>query len=79
MVESSIIKIEILSYLMTKAEYYSNDHYFKAKNLTFIGRSSQAIGRVCGMLTEEGLIVKDNRTHTPSVWRTNLLNGGCVE
>jgi hypothetical protein len=76
MVESSILKIEILSYLATKVEHYSSDTCFKAKNLTFIGRSTQAIGRVCGMLTEDGLIVKDNRTHTPSVWRTNLMNGG---
>jgi hypothetical protein len=75
MTDSSIIKIELLSYLATKAEYCSNDTYFKVKNLQFIGRSSQTLGRICGILMKDGLIVKINRNHTPNVWRTNLMNG----
>jgi len=48
MTEILIIKTELLSYLATATEHCSSDIFFKAKNLTFIGRNSKAIGRVCG-------------------------------
>jgi len=73
MTDSSIIKTELLSYLMTKVEYCSSDTFFKVKKLEFIGESPQALGRICGDLVKDGLIVKVNRRHTPSVWRTNLI------
>jgi len=78
MTESVFIKTELLSYLATKVEYCSSECHFKAKNLQFTGRTPQAIGRICGILVADGLIVKINRRHTPSVWLTNLMeqNGG---
>jgi len=69
----SILTTELLSYLMTKVEYYSNETYFKVKNLQFMNRNPYALGRICGILNKEGIILKVNRRHTPSVWRTNLM------
>lgn len=75
MTESSIIKTEVLSYLQTKVEYCSSDTFFKVKNLLFMGESSRTLGRICGMLNKDGLIVKEDRNHTPYTWRTNLMDG----
>lgn len=76
MTESAIIKTEILSYLLTKAEYYSSDHYFKVKNLMFLEHSSRSLGHICADLMKDGLIMKVKRKHTPSIWMTNLMGNG---
>ncbi len=73
MKQTDVMRTEVLSYLLTKAEHCSSDYMFKVKSLGFMEYSPGSLGRICADLMKDGLVVKIERKHTPCVWRTNLM------
>ena len=73
------VKHTLLSYLATKAESIEADFFFKSKYLFLDELTSSTIGSCCKQLYKDGLLERNQRTHTPFLWRTKFFVLGDAE